>query len=207
VGLTFFDPRLGASREFKVAAPPAVGLGLAKGAGARERAVAAALESALTFLGFVPSIGRDIVVGGRKPGPRSAWLAVEPLHGEAPDAAALAARGFSAPDFDFFLAATHYRRPLAFHWTALAAARDQRLTLEAAARAHAEVAQEPSPRALAGYLHRFRESLSRDLDRPQALDCVRDGLRPGALSPGSRAALLRAALPALGLAGPAHSKP
>jgi len=61
----------------------------------------------------------------------------------------------------------------------------------------AGVSLEPSARGRAGYLHRFRAALSKDLDLPEALACVWDALRPGALSPGSRAALLRETFPAL----------
>ena len=205
MGLTFYDPRAGASRDFKPAAPPAVGVALGEGSGPRERAVAAALGDVLAFLGYAAGPGREVVVGGADPGSGSAWLSVAPLGGAAPDDAALTARGLTPADWRFFLGSTHYRRPLAVSWDALAAARGERARLEAAAREHAAVTSEPSPRALAGYLLRFREALSRDLDLPQAVECVRDGLRPGALSPGSRAALLRQALPALGLAAPRRS--
>jgi len=202
VGLTFCDPRSGERREFKPAAPPVVGVMLDAGAAPRESAVGAALMDALIFLGLRPRPGREIVVGGADPGAGAAWLKPEPLSGAVPGAAALSARGFGPDDLRFFCLGSQYRRPLAFDWGGLGAARAERERLLAAAREHASVAQEPSARALAGYLHRFREALSRDLDVPEARACVWDGLRPGALSPGSRAALLRQALPALGLSFP-----
>lgn len=182
-------------RELRPAAPPRVGAALADGAGARERAVAGALSDALTFLGLEPVAGREIVVGGEEPEPGAVWIKPAPLTGPVPDAAGLCARGFLPADLDFFLRATHYRRPLVFSWEALDSARTERLRLAAVAREHAAVSQEPSARALAGYLHRFSEALRRDLDLPEAVACVRDGLRPGALSPGSRAALLHRTSP------------
>lgn len=52
---------------------------------------------------------------------------------------------------------------------------------------------------LSGYKKRFRDALARDADFPQALSILWDGLRPGALSPGSQLGLLREAESALGL--------
>jgi len=198
VGLTFFDPRAGVRAEFKPASQPEVGLELGSD-GPRERAVRDALAGALVFLGLKPVSGAEIRVGGASAG-GGAWLQVAPATGNAlPDDAALAARGYSPADFRYLCLKTHYRKPLAFSWEALAAARAERGDLGAAARSLADVSLEPSARARAGYLHRFREALSRDLDLPEALATVWDALRPGALSPGSRAALLRETLPALGL--------
>lgn len=197
MGITFFDPVAGTRREFRPAAPPAVGVELS-GTGARDAVVHAALTDALVFLGLTPGPGREIRVGGSDPGGASAWLKV----GEAPgfpDPAALKSRGFAPEDLRYLCLRAHYRAAMPFDWGALAAARRERGELAAAARALAGVSLEPSPRGRVGYLHRFRESLSRDLDLKDALDCVWDGLRPGALSPGSRAALLRETLPALGL--------
>lgn len=198
MGLTFFDSRRGECRDFLPAAAPAVGV--AAGDGLRERAVAESLGDVLVFLGLRPGPGREILVGGEDSEPGAFRLAVAPLTGaEDLSQAALAAHGFSWTDFRFLCAQTHYRRALAFAWETLAAARAEREHLQAEARALSALTLEPSARALTGYLHRFRECAARDLDLPQALACVWDGLRPGALSPGSRAALLRRALPALGL--------
>lgn len=199
MGQTFFDPRTGARAEFRPAASQAVGVERA-GDGPRERAVAAALDAALAFLGLTPGPGKDIRVGGAEPPAGVVWLSVAPLTGVPfPGDAALAARGFAPLDFRFLCLKTHYRRPLAFSWEALAAAKAERGELLSLARSLSEVTLEPSSRGRAGYLRRFRDALSRDLGSPEALECVWDGLRPGALSPGSRAALLREALPALGL--------
>ncbi len=200
MGVTFFDPRVGERRELRPIAAPSVGLEL-QGRGAREAAVFAALTDALAFLGFRTRKGREIRVGGKAPAAACAWLAVADAPG-LPDAEALRVRGFTAADLRHLCARTHYRKPMSFDWEALASARRELADLRASAHALADVSLEPSPRGRAGYLHRFREALSRDLDLPDALDCVWDSLRPGALSPGSRAALLRETLPALGL-GPA----
>ncbi|MFI5360847.1 MAG: hypothetical protein ACHQ49_02660 [Elusimicrobiota bacterium] len=198
MGVSFFDPRIGALRDFRAAAPPRVGVDAA-GKTARERVLGAALADALLFLGLKPEPGAEIRVGGKDPGPGAAWLKAAALEGDAPGEAVLAARGFSLEQFRFLCARTHYRRPLAFSWEALAAARLELSELRASARALAGVSLDPSSRGRVGYLHRFREALSKDLDLPSAVDCLWDGLRPGALSPGSKAALLREAFPALGL--------
>lgn len=200
MGLSFYDPRAGALREFRAAAPPAVGLDAA-GRGPRERSLSAALRDTLLFLGLKAGAGLEIRVGGDDPGTAAAWLKAAPLEGEAPGDAALAARGFQPEHFRFFCAKTHYRRPLAFSWGALAAARAEMSELRAVSRSLSEASLNPSSRGCVGYVHRFREGLCRDLDLAAALACVWDGLRPGALSPGSRAALLRETLPALGVAG------
>ena len=199
MGLAFYDPRSGALRELRPAAPPAVGVDAAD-LSPRGRILAASLADALDFLGLRAVHGREIRVGGADPGPRAAWLSAAALGGEVPDDAALAARGFSPGDFRFFCARTHYRKPLDFSWEDLASARAELARLGDSARALAGVSLEASPRGRAGYLHRFREALSKDLDLPGAVTCVWDGLRPGALSPGSRAALIRETFPALGLA-------
>ena len=198
MGLSFYDPRTGALREFRAAAPPAVGLDAA-GRAPRELVLSAALTDALLFLGLQAGRGLEIRVGGSDPGPAAAWLKAAPLDGEAAGEAGLAARGFSPEHFRFMCVKTHYRRPLAFSWEALAAARAELSELRACARSLSEVSLDPSVRGRAGYLHRFREALADDLDLPAAIGIVWDGLRPGALSPGSKAALLREAFPALGL--------
>ena len=199
MGLTLFDPRTGAPAEFKPAVQPYVGLELGFD-GARERSLHLSLSRALVFLGLTPRPGTEIRVGGRDPGAATVWLAVGAMQGAIPDAAALAGRGFTPDDLGFLCLKTHYRRPLPFTWEALAAARGELRELRACAAAHADISLEPSARARAGYLHRFRDALSKDLDFPEAVNCVWDAVRPGALSPGSRAALLRETLPGLGIA-------
>lgn len=156
---------------------------------ARARAVAAAARGALAFLGFEAA---DAAPGGAAD--MSLPAAAAPV-----EAADFEARGFSRQDFHYFCLKTHFRKPLPFTWDGLAQARRELADLKASAAALAGVTLEPSSRGVTGYQHRFREVLSRDFDFPEALACVWDGLRPGALSPGSKAALVRAALPALGL--------
>lgn len=163
-----------------------------KGAGplsaARVLAAGAAVRGALTFLGFEPADSSAKSCDLR--------VVVAPA---TPDEGDFASRGFSPEDFHYFCLKTHPCKPLLFSWEGLAAARAELGDLRASARSLAGVTLEPSSRGVTGYQHRFREALSRDFDFPEALSCVWDGLRPGALSPGSKAAFLRAALPALGL--------
>ncbi|UPT75694.1 MAG: hypothetical protein M0D55_08495 [Elusimicrobiota bacterium] len=196
----------GALSPWAPAAPPRVFvLTETRGAGpatsARTRAAAAAACGALEFLGFETTDAADgavdlRVTAGQGPGPR---LCVAPASSEEADPKALAARGFTPADFHYMCLKTHPRKPLAFSWEALSAARAELGRLRESSRSLAGVSLEPSSRGVTGYLHRFRESLSADFDFPEALSCVWDGLRPGALSPGSKAALLRAAFPGLGL--------
>jgi hypothetical protein len=175
------------------AAPPkALFLVEAKPAGpltaARAAAAAAAVRGTLAFLGYeavdAPAKTADL------------RLLIGPASIKTAD---FGSQGFSLADFHYYCLKTHPREPLLFSWDGLAAARGELSDLLAANRSLAGVNLEPSSRGVTGYLHRFRESLSRDLDFPQALSCVWDGLRPGALSPGSKAAFLRATMPALGL--------
>ncbi len=165
---------------------------------ARARAVAAAACGALAFLGYeavdAPAKTVDLrVCVAAGPGPR---LLVAPSSVAVAD---FASQGFSLEDFHYFCLKTHSRKTLLFSWEGLGAARAECGDLRAWARSLSGVTLEPSARGVIGYQHRFREVLARDFDFPGALSCVWDGLRPGALSPGSKAAFLRAVLPALGL--------
>lgn len=204
MALSFFDPKSGGLREFKPKAAPAVGTRGGTAAATdptalRERELLSRLNDALLFLGFAPAHGGEILIGGGgDPGPGAVRLSVAPAAGDA-DWSALAARGFAPEDFSYLCLKTHYRKPMSFSWGDLQAARSERAQLLAAAKSFGDAGLEPSSRGRAGYLHRFREALSRDLDLPEALNCVWDGLKPGALSPGSKGALLAEALPALGL--------
>jgi hypothetical protein len=194
--LRFHDPRDGALKEFRPAAAPAVGVEEA-GASPREAAVAEGLRAALRFLGLEPAGGVEIRVGGEAPAADRVWLRTGATAGEpASLPGALTERGFALDDYRFLCLRTRYREPLSFSWEALGAARTERLGLLARGAEGASLA--PSPRALAAYLLRFRARLEDDLDLPGALGCVRDALRPGALSPGSRAALLLRVRPFLG---------
>jgi hypothetical protein len=159
---------------------------------ARTRAVAAAARGSLAFLGYQLAAP----IGGAA----DMRLLVAPATSAADD---LGLHEFSSEELHYFCLKVHFRSPLLFSREGLAAARTELGSLRASARSLSGVTLEPSSRGVTGYLHRFREALGRDLDFPEALSCVWDGLRPGALSPGSKAALLRAALPALGLEEPA----
>lgn len=148
---------------------------------ARAKAVAAAVAAAREYLGRAAEGALDAA----------------PAEGEATDAEA----------FYYLCLKTPRRVPLKAGPEALAAAREELRRLRESERSLAGVGLEPSSRGVTGYLHRFRQALSEDFDFPEALSCVWDGLRPGALSPGSKAALLRVALPALGLVPAPEKRP
>ena len=172
--------------------------GAGRATAARARAVACAAHSALVFAGFEPAdgpaSGADLLVPTAEgPGPRLYVAAASPE---------LEPQDLAGEAFHYMCLKTHARLPLASSSEALAEARGELSELRAAAAELSGVTLEPSSRGVTGYSHRFREALLRDFDFPEALACVWDGLRPGALSPGSRAALLRAALPVLGLDWP-----
>lgn len=186
--LTLRDGRDGAWREVSPAAAPV--LSYRAGPGPRERVTAALLARAAAYLGWEPREtdgAADLAVGGAAPEGGEPWLKVGPETGGARP----------SPDLDFLRARTHYAAPLAATAAAVAAAGEERRRLEAALASLGAAPGAASPRALAGYGHRVRDALSHDLDAPAALAALRDALRPGALSPGSRAALLREVLPLL----------
>lgn len=127
----------------------------------------------------------DLAVGGSAPRDAAAWLKVAPETGSAPP----------SPGLDFLRVRTHYAVPLSLSPASIAAAEQERGRLLAHLSALEEAPGAASPRAIAGYGGRIREALARDLDAPRALQALWDALKPGALSPGSRAALLKEALP------------
>ena len=192
MALSIFDLRRGARVDLALSSPPA--LKWRAGPGARERAVAEAFARTAGFLGLSPrrcdTGSVDLQVGGEDPGPGRAWLSVGQETGD----------GLADPlALDFLRFKTHYREALRVDSAALGAARAERERLVSASRGLADVSLAASSRAVAGYLYRFREALNRDFASPEALACVWDALRPGALSPGSRAALLRETFPVIGL--------
>lgn len=189
VSLSVWDPSRGAPVPLTLRVPPALCYRVG-GALPREAWTAAALERAASFLGLMPrrvEAGEDLVVGGPRPA-SGAWLEVGPQTGDSGDPAAL----------DMLRLTIHPRRPLAATRESLAAAAAERARLLTAVESLRGAPGGASPRAVSGYLQRFREALRRDLDLPEALACVRDALRPGALSPASRAAVLAEAFPVLG---------
>lgn len=194
-----FDARVGAQSELRPASPPRVCLHEDASVGERGAELAALLRRALAFHGYVPVTGGapDAAIALLAP-PAGLWLRPAALRG-APCEDERRARGYHAADWRLYLARAAYREPLDFSWEGLDDARAERARLTAAARALAGVTAEADARGLAGYRQRFRDRLGRDLDLRGALDAVWDGLRPGALSPGSRAGLLRLAESALEL--------
>lgn len=208
MAVTLFDARVGALVELKPASAPKVLLCLGPSAGEREEHVARFLARTLEFSGLTPSkvmavdaasAAADVAVAGAAPASglwvRPASVAAKDL----PEAQARRDKGFLEADYHLLMMRTSYRAPLRFSWDALAAARAERADLAALAKGLAGAPAEASSRGLVGYRQRFRDCLARDLDYAGALDAVWDGLKPGALSPGSRAGLLRLADPVLGL--------
>lgn len=208
MALTLFDARAGSPAELKPAAPPKVLLCLGPAAGAREEHVHRLLWRVLELHGLTPSrvmavdenaARADAAVAGAEP-KSGLWVRPVPIAAkDLPEPEARRAKGFLEADFHLFMTKTHYRAPLAFSWDGLAAAAAERRELSAIAKGLAGAPAEASSRGLVGYSHRFRDCLGKDLDVAGALGALWDGLKPGALSPGSRAGLLRAADPVLGL--------
>jgi hypothetical protein len=208
MAVTLFDARSGALAELRPAAPPKVLLCLGPSAGAREEHVHRLLWRVLEHAGFTLSrlmavdenaSRADASVAGSEP-KAGLWVRPEPVAAkELPEPQARRDKGFLEADFHLLMVKTHYRAPVRFSWEALAAAREERLELASIAKSLAGAPAEASSRGLVGYSHRFKECLGKDLDVAGALGALWDGLKPGALSPGSRAGLLRAADPVLGL--------
>lgn len=164
---------------------------------AREAAFVGTAQDLLVYLGFVvnqnhgPDDSVDLYCGQDKPALKAqAWLKVAPAEGEGDGEA-----------WRFLCLETPYRRPLRPNKEAVeaAGARLERLRALARGLAASHGGAGASPRGLAVYLQRFRERLADDLDTAGALGIVWDGLRPGALSPGSQLGLLREADAAFGL--------
>lgn len=158
------------------------------GPSARELAVAAGVARAAEYVGGAAVAGPAAFIGAKDPGSGVIWMKVAPEAG-AGDAAALS----------YLRLKTRYSTPLQADSAALAAASSEFSRLKAVEASLSAAPDAVSSRAVAAYLYRFREALSRDYDAPEALACVWDALRPGALSPGSRLALVRETLPVLGL--------
>lgn len=188
MALSLFDASTGAP----VALGPAT-TAVCVAAGPRAEAVSAVLRRVLSFHGLTAA-----VMVSAEPPKAGPWVSPAPLTG-APSEADRRSRGFSGEDWSLYLARVHYRRPLAFSWEGLAAARGERADLLTIARNLVGASAESSSRGVVGYRKRFADRLADDLDLGGALDAVWDGLKPGALSPGSRAGLLRLADPVLGL--------
>ncbi len=142
----------------------------------------------------------DVLVGPSAPARAGTlWLKPGP-GGESPLARTLA-RGFAPEDARFWALRLHYRAPIPSSGleAQLEEARGERLRLEQAERSLARAPGAANEAALAGYLRRLRQALARDLDSGQALQCLWDALRPGALSAATQREALRQARCWLGL--------
>jgi hypothetical protein len=157
-----------------------------------------ALKRVLIYLGYQPYEGQEIQVGGNNLGTSRVWLGIADVQRfELFDQRALLVKGFHTQDLKYLLLKTHYRDPIVLNWELLLEAKAERSELLSLSRALKGVEFEPSSRARAGYLHHFREALSKDINFPLAINCLWDAFRPGALSSGSRASLIREALPVI----------
>jgi hypothetical protein len=207
VRAAFFDASLGRVRTLEPQAPPR--LRWARDAAgpeaslARERArlLGGSMESALRFLGFTLEAGGDAELYFGAGAPKAGALWLKPGAGPAQPADSAAARGFGEGDLRLWALRGPYRDDAVLAWPDLDAARGDREALARALRALLERhgSSAPNPTGLAGYRKRLREALARDFDFPEALAALWDGLRPGALSPGSQLAILREADAALNL--------
>ncbi len=189
VAVTLFDESSGVAVALRPEATPDIAVESCP----RGAELAAVLRRVLSFHGLSAK-----VTLAETPPKAGLWLRPGPLTG-APSEADLRSKGFAPEDWSLYLARTSYRAPLAFSWDALSAARGERAELRAIAQGLADAPAESSSRGVVGYRKRFADRLADGLDRSGALDAVWDGLKPGALSPGSRAGLLRLADPVLAL--------
>ena len=141
----------------------------------------------------------EVVISPKRPAPKSAriWLRAAPLEkGDASGAppGEFSRRKIGPEDLRWLNLRTHYRAPLVFSWQALESARGERVSLVESGRALLALGRTAgNPTGIHAYRRRFSAALENDLDDPGALAALWDGLRPGALSPGSRLELLRSA--------------
>ncbi len=189
------------------------GAGIRIGAGAAERdaCLAELLARVLAYLEIpartLPAKGgpADVLVGPKRPAAGSARIWARASDLEKGDASAAPPEEFSRrrigpEDRAWLFRRTHYRAPLIFSWQALETAREERRSLMEAGRALLALGRTAAnPTGIHAYRRRFNAALENDLEVSAALAILWDGLRPGALSPGSRLELLRAADRAFGL--------
>ena len=216
--VVLFNHTSGRVEPFKPAAAPQIdflwtrpqGHDLASLGRARESFLVGTLMDAFVHLGF--TFNQNVLVANEKVDlyfggdplvpPPGHWLRVENRAGAGGlTVDELDGKGFDRAAFRLFCLQTHYRKPLAFRWDSLGSARSDLDRLRSIARGLVERfgSVEANPKGTAGYKKRFRDALSRDLDLPEALCVLWDGLRPGALSPGSQLGLLHEADSVLGL--------
>ena len=108
----------------------------------------------------------------------------------------LKAKGFDPLDYRYHCLSAHYRKQLDFSWEALESAKTARRRLRDIAR---QLVSEPAAPPPADCEARFREAVSDDLNMPEALSAVWDGLRDTELACGARRAFLENAERVLGL--------
>lgn len=201
--LRLFNAASGALEPFRPAVPPLVDLVLGPAetplARARDRALTGALMDALVYLGYtvnrhVDGAERADLSWGSRANPGALWLRPGPVE------EGRLASGAEGPAWRLYCLGSRYRAA----WTPgeeglQAAAREWESLRRAGESLASARGQEPSARGLAVYLQKFQRALCADLDWPEALQVLRDGLRPGALSAASQAALLAEVDAALGL--------
>jgi len=107
---------------------------------------------------------------------------------------------FEIADFRWLCLRVHYLLPLKFSWSALEAARTERLGFLGYFRS-LENRKVPAANStgLHAYKSRFNKALEDDFNTPVALATLGDSLRPGALSPGSQLEMLNIANAILGI--------
>lgn len=172
----------------------------------RAAVLAGLVPKVLTFLGFRvegpgPGGGADLYCGLKAPAEGAALVWVSPGAAEGgPAPRDLLSRGLEPADFAFHCLQVSYRNPLPMNWEGLAGARDRRAALARDIRIlSGSGSSAASPAGVHPYRRRLSQALAGDLDCPGALGALWDALRPGALSPGSRLEIAKAADSALGL--------
>ena len=186
----WYDAAQGVMRLLRTADPSCLRLSLGRVDGPRGARLKTLAQAALGALGWrvVVDGPADVHVGADRPKPGVFWLA--------PASEAPLTGGIAEADAAQWALRLRYRAasgaPLVED---LSAARDERLSLETAARTLKirAAAGAPNEAALTGYVRRLRAALADDLDSPAALQALWDALRPGALSPATQWAALRQA--------------
>lgn len=195
--LRFHNALTGRLEDFSPAAPPLISFlwrrdDKKRSSGKESRRAeifVSVLLDALVYLGYgVDQAAADAGVpvelycGSARP-PQGSQVWLKPGPADVPRGAS-----WSEPEFRYLCLRTHYRRAPDFSASFVsevlgefAFLRDSANRLEAS---HAGSAS--NPKGLSGYRKRFRDACANDLDFPEALNCLQDALRPGALSPGSQ---------------------
>ncbi len=211
MALRLFNALTGRLEDFRPSSPPGLRLFWASPAAKPESlgefrysVFLTLLRQALAFLGCsvreaLSSGIAEIYCGPENPPPGVRFWLRPWGPAEGPSLEEIRARSFGSC-LRLWCLKTHYRSPLEFSWESLKEAQEDFMSLRGLAGSLAAYygSQAPHAAGLAGYKKRLRDCLSSDLDSPGALSGLWDGLRPGALSPGSQLGLLREASGALG---------